>query len=234
MSLTVLLLALAAAAVAIWLVLPGRAGGLIPTGEREGRLDVVTAKTLAFSVDAKALLRATSFGEFGAPPEFANYWQFQIVSLAAEGKRVSSGEQLIAFDAQKIRDDLQRFQTELDQANKELEKTSAQIDLEVQDLKGRLAAAENNFEKLKLKQTMSTQFDVQYRRREDRLAYEQARTEVAAAQGANLLAQEVERGHISDHRHQERTFSEPRSTASNGAWRPSKPNRIVKVSSSTR
>ena len=180
LSVTVLLLALAAAAVAIWLVLPGRLAGLFPQVSAKGDSIVVTAKTLAFSVDAKALLRATSFGEFGAPPEFANYWQFQIVSLAAEGKRVSSGEQLIAFDAQKIRDDLQRFQTELDQANKELEKTSAQIDLEVQDLKGRLAAAENNFEKLKLKQTMSTQFDVQIDAERDRLAYEQARTEVAA------------------------------------------------------
>ena len=84
---------------------------------------------------------------------FANYWNFQIVNLVAEGKQVKAGEQLITFEAQRIREDLQRFQNELDQANKELEKTRTQIDLERQELKTKLAAAENNYEKLKLKQT---------------------------------------------------------------------------------
>jgi HlyD family secretion protein len=179
-SLPLLFLLLGIFAVVAWTLFPGKIAGLFPQTTAKGDALVVTVKTLTFSVDAKALLRATSFGEFGAPGEFANYWQFQIVSLVAEGKRVTSGEQLIAFDAQKIRDDLQRFQTELDQANKELERASAQIDLEAQDLKGRLAAAENNYEKLKLKQTMDSKFDVPIDAEKDRLAFEQAKTEVAA------------------------------------------------------
>ena len=175
-----LLLALGAGAVLGWLFLPQKLSALFPQASATGDSITVASKTLTFSVDAKALLRATSFGEFGAPIEFANYWQFQIVSLVAEGKKVGPGEQLIAFDAQKIRDDLQRFQTELDQANKELERARAQINLEAQDLKSRLAAAENNYEKLKLKQGMDTRFDVPIDAEKDRLAFEQAKTEVEA------------------------------------------------------
>ena len=179
-ALPILVVMLAASTVVAGLFLPGKIAGLFPQAGAKGDSVVVAVKTLTFNVDAKALLRATSFGEFGAPGEFANYWQFQIVSLVAEGKRVEAGEQLIEFDAQKIRDDLQRFQTELDQANKELERASAQIDLEAQDLRGRLAAAENNYEKLKLKQTMDSKFDVPIDAEKDRLAFEQAKTEVAA------------------------------------------------------
>src|SRR5262245_63623585 len=111
---------------------------------------------------------------------FANYWQFQIVNLIAEGKQVKAGEQLITFEAQMIRDDLQRFQNELDQANKELEKTRTQIDLERQELQSRLAAAENNYEKLKLKQTRDLRVEALNKVEEDRLAFEQASREVAA------------------------------------------------------
>ncbi len=140
----------------------------------------VTPRTLKFSVDATGVLKATSTQDFGAPPEFGNYWQFQVVNMAAEGKQVKTGDALITFDAQKVRDDLGRFQNELDQANKELEKTKAQIDLERQELISRLAQAENNFEKLKLKQTNDPNFDVPNKVEEDRLALEQARREVEA------------------------------------------------------
>ena len=140
----------------------------------------VAARTMSFSVNATGVLRATSVQNFGAPPEFGNYWQFQIVNLATEGKQVKQGDPLIGFDAQKVRDDLQRFQNELDQANKELEKTKSQIDLERQELLAKLAASENNYEKLKLKQTNDPKFDVPYKVEEDKLAFEQARREVAA------------------------------------------------------
>ncbi len=173
----VVLVALAATA---WLFAPSALASLFPRVATAGESFVVSPKTLIFSVEAKALLRATSSRDFGAPLEFANYWQFQIVSLAPEGKRVTSGEQLIGFDAQRIRDDLQRFQNELDQANKELEKTRAQIDLEAQDLLSKLAAAENNYEKLQLKQSLNSSIDVLIDIEKDRLAFEQARAEVEA------------------------------------------------------
>jgi multidrug resistance efflux pump len=153
---------------------------LLPKAIATGDEMVLAPKTLAFGVNATGLLRATSVQNFGAPPQFSNYWQFQIVSLVAEGKQIKAGEQLIGFDAQKIRDDLQRFQNELDQANKELEKTRTQIDLERQELQSRLAAAENNYEKLKLKQIRDPQFEVPNKVEEDRLAFEQARREVEA------------------------------------------------------
>lgn len=167
-------------AIAAYFLLPARLPSLLPEAAATGDQFTVALKTMTFSVDAMGILRATSVQNFGAPPEFSNYWQFQIVNLAAEGKQVKTGDQLITFDAQKVRDDLQKFQNELDQANKELDKTRAQIDLERQELLGKLAASENNYEKLKLKQTNDPRFDVPNKVEEDRLALEQARREVAA------------------------------------------------------
>jgi HlyD family secretion protein len=100
------------------------------------------------------------------------------VSLVPEGKNVKKGEVLIRFDAQRIMEDLQRFQNELDQAKKELEKTSVQTDLERRELEGRLAEAENKYEKLKLKQVTSTEFEASNKVEEDRFALEQAGREV--------------------------------------------------------
>ncbi len=169
-------------ALAAYVYLPSKLPALLPQASAVGDEFVVTPKTMAFGVDATGVLRATSVQNFGAPPEFGNYWQFQIVSLVAEGKQVKTGDQLIGFDAQRVRDDLQKFQNELDQANKELEKTKAQIDLERQELLSRLSASENNYEKFKLKQTAKLEFDPPNKAEEDRLAFEQARREVEALQ----------------------------------------------------
>jgi HlyD family secretion protein len=172
--------ALVAAVAAAYVLFGSRLSSMLPKATATGDEVVVAPKTLVFGVDATGLLRATSVQNFGGPPMFANYWQFQIVNLVAEGKQVKAGEQLITFDAQKIRDDLQRFQNELDQATKELEKTRTQIDLERQELQSKLAAAENNYEKLKLKQTRDMRVDAMNKVEEDRLAFEQARREVEA------------------------------------------------------
>src|SRR5215470_11038077 len=163
-----------------YILFGSRLSSLLPKANATGDELAVAPKTLIFGVDATGLLRATSVQNFGGPPMFGNYWQFQIVNIIAEGKQVKAGDQLIAFDAQKIRDDLQRFQNELDQANKELEKTRTQIDLEREELKSKLATAENNYEKLKLKQERDPRFEAPNKVEEDRLAFEQARREVEA------------------------------------------------------
>jgi HlyD family secretion protein len=172
--------ALVAAVAAAYVLFGSRLSSLLPKATATGDEVVVAPKTLVFGVDATGLLRATSVQNFGGPPMFANYWNFQIVNLVAEGKQVKAGEQLITFEAQRIREDLQRFQNELDQATKELEKTRTQIDLERQELQTRLAAAENNYEKLKLKQTRELGVESLNKVEEDRLAFEQARREVEA------------------------------------------------------
>ena len=172
--------ALVAAVAASYVLFGSRLSSLLPKATATGDEVVIAPKTLVFGVDATGLLRATSVQNFGGPPMFANYWNFQIVNLVAEGKQVKAGEQLITFEAQRIREDLQRFQNELDQATKELEKTRTQIDLERQELQTRLAAAENNYEKLKLKQTRDLGVESLTKIEEDRLAFEQARREVEA------------------------------------------------------
>jgi multidrug efflux pump subunit AcrA (membrane-fusion protein) len=169
-----------ASAIAAYILFGSRLSSLLPKASATGDEVVVAPKTLVFGVDATGLLRATSVQNYGGPPMFANYWQFQIVNLIAEGKQVKAGDQLITFEAQRIRDDLQRFQNELDQANKELEKTRTQIDLERQELQSRLAASENNYEKLKLKQERDMKVEALNKVEEDRLAFEQARREVEA------------------------------------------------------
>jgi HlyD family secretion protein len=176
----IIALAFIAAIIAAYILFGSRLSSLLPKASATGDEVVVAPKTLVFGVDATGLLRATSVQNYGGPPMFANYWQFQIVNLIAEGKQVKAGDQLITFEAQRIRDDLQRFQNELDQANKELEKTRTQIDLERQELQSRLAASENNYEKLKLKQERDMKVEALNKVEEDRLAFEQARREVEA------------------------------------------------------
>jgi HlyD family secretion protein len=165
---------------AAWFLLPSRLTNFFPRATATGDEIVVFAKTVSFGVDATGFLRATSMKNYGPPPPFGNYWQFNIVTLVPEGKQVKAGDLLITFDAQRVREDLQKFENELDQANKELEKTKVQIDLERQELVSKLAVAENNYEKLKLKQTSDPTYDVPNKVEQDRLAFEQARREVAA------------------------------------------------------
>lgn len=141
---------------------------------------VIAPRSMNFWVDATGTLRASSVRNFSAPPPFGEYWQFQLVSMAPEGNNVKSGDVLVSFDAQKVREDLQRYQSELDQANKELEKTKVSIDLEREGLAAKLAESENKFEKLKLKQGAGAQIEASNVIEKDNLAVEQARREVAA------------------------------------------------------
>lgn len=122
--------------------------------KEEAKVEELTLvpRAMKFAVNATGTLRATSVQNFGGPPAFGNYWQFQIVNLVPEGKNVKKGDLLINFDAQRLMEDMMKYQNELNQATKELEKTKVQIDLESQDLQSRLAAAENNYEKLKLRE----------------------------------------------------------------------------------
>ena len=175
-------LAIAAVLIAaVWIFAPVGLSSFTSRGASTVAELAIAPKSLSFTVDATGTLRATSVQNFGAPPEFNNYWQFQIVSMTTEGKNVKKDDLLIKFDAQKIRDDLQRFQNELDQAIKELEKTKVQIDLERQELVARLANSENKHAKFKLKHEGSSALVVSSRDVElDRLALEQARRETAA------------------------------------------------------
>ena len=140
----------------------------------------IVSRPMSFGVDAAGTLRATSVRNFSGPPPFGNYWQFQIVSMAPEGQNVKSGDLLITFDAQKVQQDLQSLRSELDSATKELEKTQVSIDLERQELSAKLAAAENNFEKCKLKQGVSSDIEASSVIEKDGLDLEQARREVEA------------------------------------------------------
>ncbi len=153
--------------------------GLAKTAE-EAETFTVTPGTLSFRVETAGTLRATSVQSFGGPPAFGNYWQFQLVNIIPEGRNVKKGEVLLMFDAQRVNEDLMKFQNELDQATKELDKTKAQIDLERQELTAKLAEAETNHERLKLKQRISSDIEVARNVELDMLAVEQARREVEA------------------------------------------------------
>lgn len=164
----------------IFLFTTDRLASLMPKAGASAEEIEIAAHPVSFSVEANGLLKAKSVQLFGGPPAFANYWQFQVVSLVPEGQNVKKGDVLIAFDAQRIRDDLQRFQNELGQAVKELEKTKVQTDLERQELSARLATAENNYEKLALKQKTNVTIDNSIDIKVDELKLAQAKREVDA------------------------------------------------------
>lgn len=182
-ALILLVIVCCVAGAAIWRpsLLSLSLGGLLSSAHAQVDELTVLPKSLSFGVDATGILRATSVQYFGAPPEFGSYWDFQIVSMAAEGKTVKKGETLISFDAQKVREDLQKYQNELEQADKELQRTRDQIDLENQELNARLADAENRHQKMRLKQEGIDPDLKAYRDVElDRLSLEQTRREVEA------------------------------------------------------
>jgi HlyD family secretion protein len=173
-------LSLLVVAAVIFLFATNRFASLLTRrGESTGEV-LVAPRSLSFWVEANGVLRATSVQNYGGPPAFGRYWQFQIVSMAQEGKNVKKGDLLVSFDAQRIGEDLQRFSNELDQANKELEKTKSQIDLERQELTAKLAAAQNKLEKLRLKQKTSPTIDSPIEVETDELRIEQAKREVEA------------------------------------------------------
>jgi multidrug resistance efflux pump len=180
------LVAIAITTIAIWrpAFVMSSVGNLFSQTETPADTMAVSTRSLSFGVEATGVLRATSVQYFGAPPEFGNNWEFQIVSMAAEGKNVKKGEVLIRFDAPRVRDDLQRFQNELEQAGKELERTSNQINLEKQELNARLADAENRHQKMRLKQEgISPDLKASRDLELDRLSLEQASREVEALKG---------------------------------------------------
>jgi len=138
----------------------------------------IARRSISIEISSPGALRATSVQNYGGPPGFGSYWQFQIVNLVPEGKNVKKGDTLISFDAQKINQDLQQFQNELEQANKELEKTRVQIDLDREDLAAKLAEAENKYAMLKLKQSPFPELARSNDLEADKLALEEARREV--------------------------------------------------------
>jgi multidrug resistance efflux pump len=169
-----MIVAAIALSVAAILVIPGR---LVQGASGVDEL-TIGPRSLRIELNSPGALRATTVQNFGGPPGFADYWQFQIVSLVAEGKNVKRGDLLVGFDAQKINQDLQQYQNELEQANKELDKTRVQIDLEQGDLAAKLAEGENKYATLKLKQSpfpeLARSNDIEV----DKLTLEEARREV--------------------------------------------------------
>lgn len=163
-----------------FIFLPSALSSLLPKAMTSSDEITIAPRKLSFMVEASGTIRATAVRNYAPPEEFLNYWQFQIVDLVPEGKVVKAGEVLMTFDAQRVRLDLQKFQNDLDQATKELEKTKAEKDLQTQELTAKLATAENNYSKLKLKQAHNPQFDPPIQVELDKLAFEQARREVDA------------------------------------------------------
>jgi HlyD family secretion protein len=154
---------------------PGR---FLPVGAASAQEFKVAPRSFSIEINCPGTLRATSVRNYGGPPGFGNYWQFQIVSLVPEGSNVKNGDVLINFDAQKVNQDLQQSRNELEQATKELEKTRVQIDLDQSDLAAKLAEAENKYATLKLKQASIPALEASIKIEDDRLALEEARQEV--------------------------------------------------------
>ncbi|MFN7949308.1 MAG: efflux RND transporter periplasmic adaptor subunit [Blastocatellia bacterium] len=182
---TAALLVISLLAAASILARSSRMSSLLTTiglAKAEESVETITVApgTLTFRIETTGTLRAASVQSFGGPPAFGNYWQFQLVNMVAEGKAVKKGDVLLMFDAQRINEDLMKFQNDLDQAGKELDKTKAQIDLERQELTAKLAEAENKYEKLKLKQRISSDIEAAKNVELDMLGVEQARREVEA------------------------------------------------------
>ena len=85
------------------------------------------------------------------PPALPNVWDFKVAMLAPEGKDVTAGEPLAAFDPSNLMRDLENVQADADEAKKKLAKKRDDAQLARRDAELAVAQAEADLKKKTLK-----------------------------------------------------------------------------------
>jgi multidrug efflux pump subunit AcrA (membrane-fusion protein) len=88
-------------------------------GRPEGSL-LVERGDLVVAVEVTGTLRAVETSALG-PPQVRDMWQFKIAMMAEEGKAVTEGQPVLAFDSSELQQRLQTKQADLDTARTEVE-----------------------------------------------------------------------------------------------------------------
>jgi HlyD family secretion protein len=118
--------------------------------DRQGDWTRVTRGDLVTGIDVTGTLSAVDSGSFGPPP-VSDVWDFKISMLAPEGSDVKKGDPVLGFDTTELQKRLDEKSAESAQAREEIEKSRADLALQREDEKLKLADAEGRLRKAQLK-----------------------------------------------------------------------------------
>jgi len=133
---------LAAIAVTTWRITGGSGGEADWTRARRGDLVVEVEVTGELEAVQSAVLR---------PPQLPDTYNLKITMMAPEGSMVQAGDSVLAFDATDLGQQLDSALTEVDSAAKKVDKKRIDIELQNEACRLRLAEAEADLRRAKLK-----------------------------------------------------------------------------------
>jgi HlyD family secretion protein len=109
--------------------------GCAPSLGPAGRVVPVVQQDLALYVEVVGTLKSIDSDQIGPPPSVFDCWQFKIISMASEGKRVAAGDEVIAFDPSDLEKQLKDYESDYEKTRQEYNKKSS--DSELARLSGR-------------------------------------------------------------------------------------------------
>lgn len=110
----------------------------------EARWAKAEPRELVFGIPFEGQLVALENVELGPPGDIDDVWQFNLSSVATDGKEVQAGEPVMAFDASELVKMLETTTARRDEADKTLEKRSIEIEIQRRQRRLQLAEAEAN------------------------------------------------------------------------------------------
>lgn len=117
---------------------------------QEGQWVDAVREDLIIGVEVTGTLAAVESSQLGPPP-IGNIWDYKIAQIAPEGSQVKRGQPVVGFDTTRLQQELREKTAEADSASKQLEKTEADLLLNRETERLRLAEAEARLRKAIMK-----------------------------------------------------------------------------------
>jgi len=180
---------------AILLLVGWWAVGVLRGGE-SGSWVRVERDDLVLGVEVTGTLKAVDTSSIG-PPQIPWIWEYKISMLAPEGDDVENGQPVLGFDTSELQRRLKEMMAEAEEAHKEIEKKEAELALQRETNRLRLAEAEARLRKARLKvevpDELTSENDLRkasldLRLAEDEIEYVRKRLQDMARSGEDALA----------------------------------------------
>ena len=96
-----------------------------------GRVVTVARQDLVLDVEVTGSLKSLESINVGPPAQVTDTWEFKILRMVPEGTRVSTGQEVLAFDPSQLEQKLREYESEMAAMAEELHKTRAESSLNV-------------------------------------------------------------------------------------------------------
>jgi hypothetical protein len=94
-----------------------------------GRVVTVASQDLVLDVEVTGTLKSLESMNVGPPAQVTDTWEFKILRMVPEGTRISTGEEVLAFDPSQLEQKLREYESEMAAMAEELHKTRAESTL---------------------------------------------------------------------------------------------------------